>query len=479
GGSESQLFRVTASSNNTTLIPDPTVSYTTPGATGTLQFTPLPDQYGSTTITVTVEDGGLDNDLDTSEGNATFSRSFDVTVTPVNDQPVITLTGETNLRWDGLRAGIYVDPGYHCIDVEEGDITNKVILSGDSVDLEKLLTYVIRYDCQDSAGNPAVQKSRTVTVEDSLPPVTSLHLDNKVIQRSDNTQTGVGGESNTNPSDTSPTTDNEVGIANRLPEPIYRETGLKQPDGSDVRSRQDWVGRAPAAAAQTPGLPTTTGWDRLDDPVTVRTIIYRIDVDGTSCQESCEVPQVDFSQRSTYLLKYDAQDKTDNYAEQIAFSLVLDDQTAPVITVAGDAAELVELSSRWSLAESTAADNIDGNLTASIRYRVENSTTNTVLGTDLTYAAAVELLHTNEVATYWVTMTVSDNAGIYGKDNANNTNMAMKVIQVQHTVNALPTLDTIGYWQLDEDASEQTVSFSGVTSGLNENQPLKVTALSS
>ncbi|MCP3696224.1 MAG: hypothetical protein GY917_28765, partial [Planctomycetaceae bacterium] len=55
---------------------------------GILQFTPLPDQNGSTTITVTVEDGGLDNNLDTLEGNGTFSRTFQVDVTPVNDLPI-------------------------------------------------------------------------------------------------------------------------------------------------------------------------------------------------------------------------------------------------------------------------------------------------------------------------------------------------------------------------------------------------------
>ena len=40
----------------------------------------MPDQSGTATITVTVEDGGLDGDLSTAGDNATFSRTFDVTV---------------------------------------------------------------------------------------------------------------------------------------------------------------------------------------------------------------------------------------------------------------------------------------------------------------------------------------------------------------------------------------------------------------
>ncbi len=83
GGGESQPLSVTASSSNPGLI-DPTVTYTSPNATGSLAFTPAPDQSGTATITVTVEDGGLDGNLNTPGDNATFSRTFDVTVNPVN-----------------------------------------------------------------------------------------------------------------------------------------------------------------------------------------------------------------------------------------------------------------------------------------------------------------------------------------------------------------------------------------------------------
>jgi hypothetical protein len=66
------------------LIPDPTVAYTSANSTGSIAFTPLSDQSGTATITVTVEDGGLDGDLNTVGDNATFSRTFDVTVNPIN-----------------------------------------------------------------------------------------------------------------------------------------------------------------------------------------------------------------------------------------------------------------------------------------------------------------------------------------------------------------------------------------------------------
>src|SRR5206468_9017395 len=81
GGGESQNLTVTALSNNTALIPNPTVSYTSPNATGSLSYTPVANANGSAIITVTVTDDG--------GGTNTFSRTFTVNVTAVNDPPTL------------------------------------------------------------------------------------------------------------------------------------------------------------------------------------------------------------------------------------------------------------------------------------------------------------------------------------------------------------------------------------------------------
>src|SRR2546429_5092678 len=47
---ESQTLTVTAASSNTALIPNPSVTYTTPSATGTLKYTPAADQNGTARI---------------------------------------------------------------------------------------------------------------------------------------------------------------------------------------------------------------------------------------------------------------------------------------------------------------------------------------------------------------------------------------------------------------------------------------------
>lgn len=79
-GFESNSLSVTATSSNTSLVPHPVVTYTSSDSTGSLAFTPASNQVGTATITVTVEDGGLDGELVTTEDNATIQRTFDVVV---------------------------------------------------------------------------------------------------------------------------------------------------------------------------------------------------------------------------------------------------------------------------------------------------------------------------------------------------------------------------------------------------------------
>jgi len=70
---------VTASSNNKTLVPDANIITLGNGNTRTVRITPAPDKSGVATITLTVTDG-----------TASAQVAFTLTVTPVNDAPIIT-----------------------------------------------------------------------------------------------------------------------------------------------------------------------------------------------------------------------------------------------------------------------------------------------------------------------------------------------------------------------------------------------------
>ena len=100
GGGEVQPLRITATSDNPGLIPDPTVIYTDGASTGTLQLTPVADQSGTAEVVVTIEDGGLDGDLSTHGDNATLNRTIFVAVNAVNDLPTLNVVSVWNMDED-------------------------------------------------------------------------------------------------------------------------------------------------------------------------------------------------------------------------------------------------------------------------------------------------------------------------------------------------------------------------------------------
>ncbi len=99
-----------------------------------------------------------------SSGNAADEVTRTVTVRNADDNPpVITLIGSATIT-HGLWTN-YTDPGATATDVEDGDLTDAIVVGGDTVNSQRAGTYVITYNVSDSAGNAAVEVTRTVIVE--------------------------------------------------------------------------------------------------------------------------------------------------------------------------------------------------------------------------------------------------------------------------------------------------------------------------
>lgn len=81
GGEPGQAITLTAVSSDPNLVPNPTIAYFSPTSTGTLRLRPAPNAFGTCTITVTASDGQAQN--------GTITRTFRVTVNPVNDAPTL------------------------------------------------------------------------------------------------------------------------------------------------------------------------------------------------------------------------------------------------------------------------------------------------------------------------------------------------------------------------------------------------------
>lgn len=170
GGAENQPLRIIATSGDPTLVSDLVVTYANPASIGRLSYTPQPNQFGSTAVTVTIEDGGADRNLDSPEDNATLTRTFQVTIEPVNDPPVLDRlpdleidedSGQQSLSLTGISAG----PG------ETQSL--RVVATSDTPSL--ILDPVVNYDSGDASGSltftPQADQfgtaTITVTVEDS------------------------------------------------------------------------------------------------------------------------------------------------------------------------------------------------------------------------------------------------------------------------------------------------------------------------
>ena len=102
-GGETETLIITASSSDPTIVPNPSVTYFSPQATGNLNFTPVANANGTVTITVSVRDPGLDTIPGNSDDGIT-STTFTVTVTPVNDLPNFTVGANQSVNEDsGLQ----------------------------------------------------------------------------------------------------------------------------------------------------------------------------------------------------------------------------------------------------------------------------------------------------------------------------------------------------------------------------------------
>ena len=80
GWGQGRPMQITATSSNVDLIANPTVNYTSPNSTGSLKLRPAAFRSGVATITLTLEDGGPDGNLATSDDNSVTTRSFTVSV---------------------------------------------------------------------------------------------------------------------------------------------------------------------------------------------------------------------------------------------------------------------------------------------------------------------------------------------------------------------------------------------------------------
>merc|ERR1712100_342466 len=84
--------------------------------------------------------------------------------------PIIQILGSDTMQLEATHQGNYIDDGATCSDQVDGVISQNVEVSGDVVNLSKVGTYTITYNCKDSANNAAPAARRTVVVAQTSCP---------------------------------------------------------------------------------------------------------------------------------------------------------------------------------------------------------------------------------------------------------------------------------------------------------------------
>jgi hypothetical protein len=89
-------------------------------------------------------------------------------------KPVIQILGSDSMTLEATHEGNYIDDGATCSDQVDGVISQNVEVSGDVVNLSKVGSYTITYNCKDSAGNAAPTLSRYVHVAQTSCPTCKI-----------------------------------------------------------------------------------------------------------------------------------------------------------------------------------------------------------------------------------------------------------------------------------------------------------------
>lgn len=471
GGGEVQPMKITATSNNPALLPDLVANYQSPNSTGTVTYTPAPNQFGIAVVTVTIEDGGFDGNLLTPNDNAFATKQFTVVVNPINDPPTIDPiqdpapiledAGEQTLLLTGLAAGAAENqPLQITVTSDHPDI-----ISNPNVEYSNgASTALVRY-----RSNPDYNGTVTMTVK-----VTDSGLDGNLATTDDNLtviRTFVVQVDAVNDAPTLDLIPDPLPISEDAPPQTVGLSGIFA-GGHETQPL-----RITAMSSNTDVIPNLS--INYTSPNSVGSLVFRaapnafgtaiitvtVEDGGTDSDFDSTGDNQTFSQQFTVTV-LDVNDPPVFDSPGI-ITPVAEDAGSQTITLTGISAGPFEsqplafsvTSSNPALVPDPVITYTSADDTGTLNYSI---TPNLSGGTVLT-----------------VTLMDGGQDGDLGTLGDNQT-FTRAIIVTVLAVNDLPTLDDIpNPGALTEDTQLQTtINLSGITAGGNETQPLQITATS-
>ncbi|MFA7692759.1 MAG: immunoglobulin-like domain-containing protein [Candidatus Hydrogenedentales bacterium] len=307
--------------------------------------------------------------------------------------PIITLLGEESLR---VECGSeYSDAGATARDACDGDSEVTVV---NSVVTSILGSYTVSYTVSDSSGNEAIE-TRVVIVEDTTAPIITLLGEETVTVECGAGYSDAGATAfDVCDGDLEVTVDNSVDTS--VPGSYTVSFTVSDSSGNEAIET-----RAVIVEDTTSPIITLLG----EESLTVECGSEYSDAGATAldiCDGDLEVTvdnSVDISVSGTYRVRYSASDSAGNEAIEVMRTVIVEDTTAPVITLLGEESLTVECGSEYSDAGATALDACDGDL----EVTVDNFVVTSVLGS-YTVSYAVSDAAGNEAIEVMRTVIVED-----------------------------------------------------------------------
>ena len=310
--------------------------------------------------------------------------------------PTITLTGEPTVT---ISVGdSFTDEGATANDFEDGDLTDSIVVSGDTVNTAVAGTYVIRYNVTDSDGNAAPEVTRTVNVTAGGVPTITLNGAATVNLNVGDTFTDPGATA-TDPEDGDLTGSIVVGgdTVNTAAAGTYVITyNVADTDGNAAAEVTRTVIVSSASGGGAPTI-TLTG----DATVTI-TVGGSFTDEGATASDpedgdlTADIvvggDTVNTAAAGTYVITYDVTDSDGNAAPTVTRTVIVTVGGVPTITLNGSATVSLTVGDSFTDEGATASDPEDGDLTADI-----------VVGGDTVNTAAA--------GTYVITYNVTDSDG--------------------------------------------------------------------
>ncbi|MFM7166558.1 MAG: hypothetical protein ACKO3T_15070, partial [Planctomycetaceae bacterium] len=467
GGGENQPLAVTVTSSNTTLIATPTVSYLSPGATGSLSFTPTANLSGTAVITVTVTDGGLDGNLATTGDNLSVTKTFTVTVTPVNDTPLLDQPVDLTIAEDALQQTVNLT-GIAAGGGETQPLRVTAISSNTGLIPNPSVTYTTANSTGSIAFTPVADQNGTAVITVT---VTDGGLDGDLATTGDNLSFSRTFTVTVTAVNDAPVMDalSDLTIAEDAPLQTVNLTGIAAGGGESQPLKLT------VSSSNTGLIPTPT--------------LSYISPNATGSITFAPVANLSGTAVITVILEDGGGDgnlatTADNLSVTRTFTVT--------VTAVNDAPTLDALSD-VTLDEDSSQQTVNlrgisagGGESQPLRVTASSSNTSVIPNPTIVYtsADATGLLRFTPAADQSgvVVLTVRvEDGGFDGNLNtlADNNSFTRSFTVTVNPLNDAPTLSPLSNLTIFEDSSEQTVSLSGITAGGGESQPLSVTAVSS